>query len=188
MPNLIKQIPETMRKQGIPEAIMAQFDFPKTSRSEDVMALIGQMDKLLTDAQRLAVMEQQGCCKTGIGPAAHREFGRQNAGKTLAEKVRLLNEAQMPHKAPCRLNEDNTLSVYWGSEDLGKGHCPCGIIRKLPESAQVPRTFCGCCGGHIRGNYQKSLGVKLCLKEIVSSASSSGGKKRCEFLFEIDSE
>ena len=50
---------------------------------------------------------------------------------------------------------------------------------------KVPLTFCGCCGGHIRNNYQKSLGVNLRLKEIVSSSSNSKGKKRCEFQFEI---
>ena len=98
MPNLIKQIPETMRKQGIPDEIMGQINFPETTQSEDVMALINQMDKLLTKEQRLAVMEQQGCCKTGIGPKAHSEFGKKNAGKALAEKISLLNEAKMPHK------------------------------------------------------------------------------------------
>ena len=185
MPNLIKQIPVTMGKQGIPEEIMAQFNFPETGGAEDVMTLVSQMDKLLTKEQRLRVMEQQGCCKTGKGPAAHREFGLKNADKPLSEKVSLLNEAQMPHKAPCCLNDDGTLSVYWGSDDLKKRSCPCGFTKKLPDSYEVPLTFCGCCGGHIRNNYQKSLGVKLRLKEIVSSSSNSNGEKRCEFLYEI---
>ena len=185
MLNLIKQIPVTMKKQGISEEILTQLDMGDPKSAEDVMALIRQMDKLLTKEQRLAVMEQQGCCKTGTGPAAHREFGEKNSGKTLAEKISALNEAQMPHKAPCRLNDDGTLTVYWGNNDLRKKSCPCGIIKKLPDSAAVPLTFCGCCGGHILNNYQKSLGVKLRLKEIVSSSSSSNGKKRCEFLYEI---
>ena len=37
MPNLVKQIPETMRKLGVSEETMSQFDFPKTSQSDDVM-------------------------------------------------------------------------------------------------------------------------------------------------------
>ena len=186
MPNLLKQIPETMRKQGITKETIAQFDFVGTGGAEDVMALINQMDKLLSKEQRLSVMQEQGCCKTGIGPKAHSEFGKANKGKPLKEKVALLNDAQMPHKAPCRLNDDGTLSVWWGSENLSKGSCPCGFIKKLPDSFEVPLTFCGCCGGHIRNNYQKSLGVKLRLKEIVSSSSSSNGKKRCEFLYEVE--
>jgi len=185
MPNLIKQIPETMRKLNIPAEIIARFNIPASSGAEDVMELIRQMDELLTKEQRIAIMEQQGCCKTGIGPKAHGEFGAKHAGKTLEEKVALLNAAQIPHRAPCRLNEDNTLSVYWGDNDSWNNMCPCGIIKKLPEPKAVSPTFCGCCGGHIKNNYQKSLGVKLRLKEIVSSASSSGGKKRCEFLYEI---
>lgn len=65
MPNLLKQIPETMRKQKIPDEIIAKFDFPEVGGAEEVMALINQMDKLLTHEQCLAVMQEQGCCKTG---------------------------------------------------------------------------------------------------------------------------
>ena len=185
MPNLLKQIPETMRRQGISEEIIDKFDFPIKSGAETVMELVRRMDELLTEEQRLAIMQEQGCCKQGIGPKAHLAFGKDNADKTLAEKVRLLNETQMPHRAPCRLNDDRTLSVYWGVEHLKKRSCPCGFVNKLPESSEVPLTFCGCCGGHIRHNYQKSLGVKLKLIKIVSSSSSSGGKERCEFLYEV---
>lgn len=185
MPNLQKQIPETMRKQGIPTEVLARFDLPETNSPEDIMSLINQMDKLLSKEQCLCIMQEQGCCKSGNGPAAHRAFGRANEGRSLKEKVALLNAAQMPHKAPCRLNDDDTLSVYWGDDDRREKSCPCGFTKKLPDSFEVPLTFCGCCGGHIRNNYQKSLGVKLRLKEIVSSSSSSRGKKRCEFLFEV---
>jgi hypothetical protein len=188
MPNLIKQIPETMRKQCIPEETINQFDFPETNAAEEVMALVNQMDKLLTKEQCLLVMQEQGCCKTGKGPAAHCAFGKANIDKPLKERVALLNEAQIPYKVPCRLNGDGTLSVWWGSENLRKGNCPCGFTKKLPDSFEVPLTFCGCCGGHIRNNYQKSLGVRLRLKEIVSSSSSSNGKKRCEFLYEIEDD
>ena len=68
MPNLLKQIPETMRKQGIPEETVAQFAIPESGGSEGVMEFIAQMDKLLTKEQRLSIMQEQGCCKSGIGP------------------------------------------------------------------------------------------------------------------------
>ena len=189
MPNLLKQIPATMRKQGIPKETITQFDFTEKGGSEEVMALIKQMDQLLTKEQRLSVMQEQGCCTSGIGSKAHLAFGRENAEKSLAEKVRLLSDSEgMPHKAPCRLNDDGTLTVHWGTENMRGRSCPCGFIKKLPESHEVPLTFCGCCGGHIRNNYQKSLGVRLRLKEIVSSSSSSNGKNRCEFLYEVEDE
>ena len=171
----------------MPEEIIQQLPMPRIKKAtpEEIVAFINRMEKLLTKEQCVSIMQEQGCCKTGMGPKAHRAFGQANAGKTLGEKVALLNEAKMPHKAPCRLNRDGTLSVYWGTGGGDKRSCPCGIIRKLPEDYDIPLTFCGCCGGHIRSNYQKSLGVKLRLKEILSSSSSSGGKKRCEFLYEI---
>lgn len=185
MPNLLKTIPETMRKQGFSEEVISQIAAGDEYSSEAVMALIDRMDRLLTKEQRLSIMQEQGCCKTGAGPKAHGEFGKSVAGKPLAEKIALMGELKTVHKAPCRINDDGTLTVYWGSEDLDSRSCPCGVIKKLPESFTVPITFCGCCGGHIKNNYQKSLGVKLRLKEVVSSSSSSNGKKRCEFLYDV---
>jgi hypothetical protein len=186
MPNLLRQIPETMRKLGIPEETAAQFVIPSDYSSEAVIGLAVQMDRFLTEEQRLAVMQEQGCCKTGNPAAPHKAFGKEHAGKTLAEKVDLLNKADIVHKSPSRLNTDGPLSVFWGEDGLQTRDCPCGVIKKLPAGTAVPKTFCGCCGGHIRANYQRSLGVKLRLKEIVSSSSSSNGRKRCEFLFEVD--
>ena len=51
MPNLLKQIPATMRKQGIPEETIALFDFPEKGTAEDVMTMIAKMDELLTEEQ-----------------------------------------------------------------------------------------------------------------------------------------
>lgn len=185
MPNLLKQIPIAMRKLGISNEIIAELKASEKGTADDVMTLIHQMDNLLTKEQCISIMQEQGCCKTGIGPKAHSEFGKTNKDKPLQEKVALLNQADMPHKAPCRLNDNGTLTVYWGENDLKQKSCPCGIIKKLPQDYEVPRTFCGCCGGHIRNNYQKSLNVKLRLIEVISSSSSSNGKERCEFLFQI---
>ena len=184
---IAKHLQQTLLKKKIPAEILAQFDFSGDAENPagHVVSIIQQMDALLSKEQCLSVMQEQGCCKTGKGDRAHRAFGRAHADAPLAEKVRLLNEAEMPHKAPCRLNPDGTLSVWWGFETEGRYGCVCSIVKKLPKPAAVPATFCGCCGGHIRHNYQHSLGVKLRLKKIVSSAASSGGTQHCEFQFEI---
>jgi len=189
MPYIAK---ETMREKGIPEDIIAQFDFPGSASkgaklSGEIIALINQMDQLLTEEQRLSIMEDTGCCTEGKPAAAHRTFGRRHAGKSLEEKVRLYSEAKLrtPHKPPCRLNPDGTLSVFWSFGEDGDYNCVCAHIHDLPQPADVSPTFCGCCGGHSRKLLQRSLGVKLRLKEVVSSAASSKGKKSCEFIFEI---
>ena len=185
MPNLTKQIEATMRKLQIPDETIAKFVFPENNQPEGIMALIAQMDELLPIEQRLAVMQEQGCCVTGKPAAAHTAFGRKHAGKSLEEKIRLLGESDIVHNPPCKLNADGTLSVFWSFENDGEYKCVCGFVRKLAVPTVVSPTFCGCCGGHVRKNLQRSLGVKLRLVNIVSSAASTGGKRRCEFLYDI---
>ena len=186
-----QKIKKTILQKGIPDEVIAQFAFPKAAgnQPEEAIALINQMDKLLSKAQRLSIMEEQGCCKTGPGAEAHREFGRKQAGKTIQERIALFGELDTNHKAPCRLNDNGTLSVFWGKVENGKYKCLCRAISRLQKNNSKPvnvsPTFCGCCGGHIRHNYQNSLGVKLRLKDIVSSPISSNGEKHCELLYEI---
>jgi len=136
-------------------------------------------------------MQNQGCCKTAKHTAHAREFGLQHAVKSLEERVKLFIENYDPKKhltdkPPCWLNTDGTLSVQWASykKDGGFG-CVCAPIKKLPKPVYVSRTYCGCCAGHIRHMYQYAFGVKLRLKEIVSSPLDTGGKGHCEFLFEV---
>ena len=187
MPNA-QQMRETMIQKGIPEEIMAQFVFPEPNCPvEDTIGLIGQMDRLLTKEQCMSIMEEEGCTKTGEPDRKHRAFGRRYKRKTVEERIALMKrKLRTDHKAPCHINPDGTLSVYWGfGREEGRYDCVCGQIMELPEHIEVSRTYCGCCAGHIRHHYQNSLGVTLRLKDIVSSPLDSDGKNRCEILFEI---
>ena len=187
----VNEIKKTMKDQGIPAERMAQIEFPKPkgNQPEEVLSLINQMDKLLTREQCLAVMEEQGCHKDDETTAPFRAFGLKYADKTVEEKVKLLDELESEHKPPCHLNSDGTLSIYWDGWDHEKKRCVCHLIKRLYKErggpVNVSSTFCGCCAGHARNTFQYALGVKLRLKEIVSSPISSNGEKRCEFLYEI---
>jgi hypothetical protein len=194
MPNLMKTIKETMIKQNYPPEVIDLLGFDAEPAGEGsakgastaIFGVIERMDKLLTHEQCLAIMEQQGCCVTGKPAAAHRAFGQKYSDKSVAERIALLGELDSVHNPPCRLIDDGTLSVFWGMEDNGAYRCVCGYVNKLPQPAHISSTFCGCCGGHARKNLERSLGVKLRLKEIISSAASTDGKKQCEFLYEIN--
>ena len=130
-------------------------------------------------------MEEQGCVKTGKMDVASRAFGQEHIGKTLEEKIKLLDGANIPYRLPCRLNPEGTLSVF-GHEHEGSYKCGCHKIKKLQQQpTNISRTYCGCCGGLWRHLYQNALSVKLRLIEIVSSPLSSNGEKPCEWLFEI---
>ena len=190
MPN-VKSIQKTMREKSIPAEIMDQIDFPKPQGNQpaEVLSLIGQMDDLLTEGQRLDVMQEQGCFKTGHGHAMNLAFARAHAGKSIEERIALLNDAVVNPHVPCRLNDDGTLSLYWEIGEAGNYQCVCACYKRLkkeqPGISDISKTYCGCCGGHIRHHYQNILGVQLRLKEVVSSPISSNGQKRCAFLFDI---
>jgi hypothetical protein len=188
----VKEIKRTMKELCIPAETMSQIEFPKRqgNQPEEVLALIKQMDKLLTHEQCLAVMAEQGCYKDERTSAPFQAFGLKHADKTVDEKIRLYDEIESAHKPSCHLNSDGTLSIYWEGWDSEKNHCVCHVIKRLYKErggpVNVSKTFCGCCAGHVRNTFQCALGVKLRLKEIVSSPINSGGKNRCEFLFEMD--
>ena len=184
----IDRIKKTMKKQGIPGNIMEQFDITEPLRLENTIAFIDQMDRLLSKKQCLAIMEEQGCVKTGKMDVVSRAFGQEHMSKTIEEKIQLLDGANIPYRLPCRLNNDGTLSVF-DYEHEGGYKCGCHEIKKLPQQpTNISRTYCGCCGGLWRHLYQNALGVKLRLIEIVSSPLSSNGEKPCEWLFEIISK
>ena len=186
MPNTIRYIKETMQKQKIPEDVMAQFDFAERFDADKLVALYRQMDALLTPEQVLRIMECQGCCTTGKVAAAHTAFGRKYANLPLNEKIERLGELNTVHNPPCRLNDDGTLTAFWDVGEPGAYECVCGMMRNLTDVRHLPRTFCACGGGHARKSLQRSLGVKLKLREVVSSALSSNGEKGCEFLFDVE--
>ncbi|MCL2835981.1 MAG: hypothetical protein FWE00_04535 [Defluviitaleaceae bacterium] len=188
MPNL-KEIIKTIQDKMPPDTV-ARFDFPKTKGSppEEVTAFLRQMESLLSKEQCLAVMTEQGCAKSGATDKEHREFGQMHEGKPIEEKLALLRE-NGPHKGlDKKINGDGTLTIAWAYGEEGNYRCICRKISRLLKenpSVEVPSSFCGCCGGHIRYHNEHALGVKLKLKEIVSSPLITGGEKRCEFLFEI---
>lgn len=190
MPN-VKSIRKTMKDQGIPVNVMSQIHFPRPQGNQpmEVLSLIEQMDTLLTHEQRLSVMEEQGCYKTGDANERNLAFGRAHADKSAAERIALLDASNVEPSVGCRINEDGTLSLFWEIGEEENYYCVCACYKRLkknrPQTGNISKTYCGCCGGHIRHHYQNILGVKLKLKEIVSSPISSDGKKRCEFLFDI---
>lgn len=186
----IEKMKASMCELGVSEDTLSQFDDfsdQKGYRPEPRIDFIDLMDKLLTKEQCLAVMEKQGCCKSGKRDKDCKTFGKEHAKKPLAEKLSLLSgEENM--MAP-RLNDDGTITIEWGGHQngvhTGKTTCSCGAIKKLKQPFSVSATYCGCCAGHFLYHYQNALGVKLKLKEIVSSPLNTNGDKPCSFTYEI---
>jgi hypothetical protein len=179
----IFEIKRTMIDKGIPAEVIEQFVFPKTEDEalEDKFAFAKQMDKLLSKEQILMVMEEQGCNKNA--PTA--EYIQKFEGKSIEERIDILNSMGIDKEAKHRLNDDGTLSIFWHFEEKGKYICVCPIMSNLSEPTTVSLTFCGCCSGHVKYHCEFRLGVKLRLLETVSSPLNSNGRKYCEHRFEI---
>lgn len=179
----IWEIKQTMLDKGIPMEVMERFVFPKTEEEtpEEKIAFVNQMDNLLSKDQILSVMEEQGCSKNE--PTT--EFMQKFKDKPIEERMKILNAMDKNESAHCRLNSDGTLSIFWDFDENGKYVCVCPIINNLSKPTAVSLTYCGCCSGHVKYGFEKSLGVKLRLIETVSSPISSNGEKQCEHLFEI---
>lgn len=185
----IEKILKTMREQGICESIIAQLPMPRIKKAtpEEIVAFISRMDELLTKDQCVSVMGEQGCNKTNQWSARFRLFGEAHKDKPLEEKIALFSEWDAGgHRVDiCRLNADGTITFIMGLDGKkGDWYCPCMPIKKL-KPYDFPLTYCGCCGAHVQYTHEFALGVKLRLKEIISSKANSDGEKPCEFLYDI---
>ena len=189
MPN-IKRMGETMMKLKIATEIMDQMDFDAGTKGNNPfpsIAVIDKMDELLTDEQKLAVMEVEGCCKGGTRDAACKAFAKEHKDKPLNEKLALM--FTLENMMNPRLNADGSFTItmfgYQNGVHTGKTTCSCGAIKKLKQPFSVSKTYCGCCAGHFLYHYQNALGVKLRLKEVNSSPLDTNGEQPCSFTFEV---
>jgi len=187
----IERMLVTMREQGLPDELIAQLPMPRIKKAtpEEIVAFIEEMDKLLSKEQCVAVMDEQGCNKTNQWSAMFRKWGETYSNKSLAERIELFPELRAAKPGytvdDIRLNEDGTITFVMGLDgEKGNWSCPCHPIKML-KPYNFPLTYCGCCGAHVRYTHEFALGVKLRLKEIVSSKANSDGEKPCEFVYEV---
>ncbi len=189
MPDLAS-LKENMEKMKIAQEIMVQMNFDPTVSGDyfgTVIAVLNKMEELLTKEQRLALMEHEGCCTGGEHDITDIAFAAKHADKTLAEKIELARTAFDVFPI---LNDDGTITgILYGHQNgvhTGKTTCSCAnIIREVKDTSTVPITYCGCCAGNLMYHFQKALGIKLRLKDIVSSPLNTNGEKMCGFLYEV---
>ena len=201
MPN-ITNISKTMRmkRTNIPQDILIQLGFDteeyKFVSNKHSFEMLVKMNDLLTTEQKYAVMEQQGCCKTGRADKESKEFAKEHADKSLAEKLEILSAEGDVHY----LNDDGTLSLavrcYVGDIDSVVRSCHClsgdysaefkSFVEEQPDKVLLfSQFFCGCCAGHQKHHLQNKLDVKLKLKSInASPIETDEGHKRI-FTYEI---
>ncbi len=180
---------EALRKTVTDETIIESIlsvDYPKdTNPKQDnanfMAAAMRKADELLPFDTIAKVMFHRACCKSGYRLDNAKQFAREHMDKPLAEKLTLLGQLQ--YMGSPRLNPDGDI------ETVGVGHmagCPCwNFSGCVPVNGPMPLSYCLCCGGHFMFHYQKALGLKLRIKQVVSSNINSGAKEPCVFIYEI---
>lgn len=183
-----------LRKQEIDEKIIEEImgvNYPKDKNNlkqnyaNFMAAAIRKCDELLEPDVISEIMYNRACCKTGAKLKNSRRFAKENKDKTIEEKLKLLGNERYMGKPFLNKNGDiQTIAV--GNYNCDNLVCPClHFGGAKPQNGLMPLSYCKCCGGHFRFHYQKALGEKLILKEVVSSILNSEGKEPCVFIYEI---
>ena len=137
----------------------------------------------------IALMDSNGCCKSHTArEKASKEFAKNNANKTIEEKIPLISSVK--NMGVPRLTEDGKLYILAVQYLKGERfRCACPSINTgRKEEVPLSETYCMCCAGHFRYHYQIMLGCKLKLDRVLTSPLNSDGKDPCSFVFEIENQ
>ena len=175
--DIVKAI--NMKKHNFSEGVMHEFnviaqDLDKISGTIGAQRIVEKMDELLTEKQRLLLHEYGGSCRGGETGRQAKILKNELAGKSLAEKIELMNKNGHMYKT--ELNADGTITAYCGCHCLQRRY-------KNPESSNAP-SFYGCAAGAALYNIKTALGVKAHIKSI-DYPQKDDGKKHMTFKIEI---
>jgi hypothetical protein len=157
-------------------------DRNKAKRPHFFIHAMRVMDETLSFRTRCDVRGACGCSNGGWREREMRRIARECKGGSVADRIKAIG--QVRYMGDPILHEDGTISGGVGS--AGGFDCPCSVFRGWKYEEPVPSTYCLCCAGHFRYHYQIALGVKLKVKEVISTALASKRGERCRFLYEME--
>lgn len=182
-----------LRCAGVSEDVAAQIVDVPYQASEDerqdnanyCAAVMAKCDELLDFDTTAEMMFHRACCKDGGRLKNSQNVAKWHGNQPLEKKLKALGKKKyMGHP---RLTEDGDIFTGHcaGSGPSATKRCSCwNFDGALPEQGKMPLSYCLCCAGHFRFHYQIALGVKLWVKEVVSSVFGEQ-PDYCSFLFEI---
>ena len=189
-----------LKKAGVRDEIIKQIlNVPYRESNDEKQrnanfwaAVMTKCDQLLDFDVIGEAMYNRACCKSGFRLNNAKMIAREYGDKSIEEKLELLGQQKWMGQP--RLNENGDIYTGYCAGGSGEGtmHCSCQRIGTrhgscYPDEGKMPTSYCLCCGGHFRFHYQKALGLKLRVKEVVSSVFSDP-PQYCSFLLEIVGE
>jgi hypothetical protein len=147
----------------------------KKKKAEYLFHAVNEMEHSLDKDSCRRVMELCACTIDSSLNKTVAQFAYKTNGLSLKEKIVKLGEIK--HLGNPALRKNGTILV-----ELASGSsCPCPQIDGVEITYPKSFTYCICCGGHVKYQYENALGIKL-EAEIKSSIIQSMGKKSCVFI------
>jgi len=152
----------------------------KTSKNEAVAEWffnsMNVMDDLLDEETKIKVREDCACCLEGKREKLCKEINKKY--KTSEEKITAINETHFVFGHEIKTSGKGKYEVTFFDEMLPEKTCSC---LKIIMDKKMSKTYCYCCGGHVKHHLETLLGKKLKV-EIKNSSLLSMGKKSCRFI------
>ncbi len=179
----IERLSESLILNKVPEniysSIMKGGELVKKTAKNKEKALwfynaMNTMDKLLNPELKQKVREDCACCLSGKRAALCKKVNKEYS--TTEERIKAINDTHFVFGNEISILGKGKYQVVFFESTLPEKKCVC--IKEL--TAAMSKTYCMCCGGHVKHHLETVLGVPLKV-EILSSALSSEGRENCIF-------
>jgi len=183
----IEDLNQSLKKHGIKADIRKKImksgeQIKKTSkkeaRAEWFFNAMNIMDKLLEEETKIKVRGDCACCLEGkrrkLCITVNKEY------KTPEERIHAINDTHYVFGHEIKIIAPGKYEVAFFDEAMPEKCCSC---LKVIMDKKMSKTYCYCCGKHVKHHLETVLGKELKV-EVVTSALSSMGKKSCRFVLE----
>ena len=154
----------------------------KSSKKKKATYLFHAVSVLENELDKKTLCNFMQACACTINSSLDKsvaQFAKRYNGLPLVEKIRKLCEIK--HLGSPVLQEDGTILINSGVAANGVYRCTCPQIDGAEIKEPTSLTYCMCCSGHYKYQYENALGIKLEVKQL-SSPLESAGKRPCVFV------
>ena len=182
----IDMLNKSLKKFGVDEEVRRQImksgeEIKKTDdngRKQDwFCGAMNTMDELLDNETKQKVRGNCACCLGGKRETLCKQINRQYA--STEEKIRAINETHYVFGNEIKITGSEKYEVSFFSESNPSKRCSCWKDDWFLRN-KMSRTYCLCCGGHVKHHLETVLGKEVKVR-FISSVLTSGGKKNCRF-------
>jgi hypothetical protein len=170
------KIDDTIREKIMKSGELVKKTSKKEERAEWFFNAMNVMDELLDEKTKKKVREDCACCLEGKRQKLCKEVNKKY--ETPEERILAINETHYVFGHEIKITGEGKYEVTFFDEAMAEKVCSC---LKIVMDKKMSKTYCYCCGGHIKHHLETVLGKKLNV-ETVDSALSSMGKKSCRFV------